>query len=56
MYYDMTFRQLMSQKPGRSWAKIYTQLWNLAMCKPVNKNVQSHEKGQGGSSSKSVNW
>ena len=24
-FYDYTFRQLMSQKPKRSWAKTYTQ-------------------------------
>ena len=37
-YYDFTFRQLMSEKPHRSWAKTYTQLWNLAMCDPINKS------------------
>ena len=30
-YYDYTFRQLMASKPWRSWAKTYTQGWNLAM-------------------------
>ena len=30
-FYDSTFRQLMSQKPWRSWAKTYVQGWNLAM-------------------------
>ena len=30
-YYDFTFRQLMAEKPWRSWAKTYTQGWNLAM-------------------------
>ena len=29
--YDYTFRQLMSCNPNRSWAKIYNQMWNLAM-------------------------
>ena len=35
-YYDYTFRQLMERKPVRSWAKIYTQIWNLAMRDPIN--------------------
>ena len=30
-YYDFTFRQLMAQKPWRSWAKTYTQGWNIAL-------------------------
>ena len=29
-FYDFTFRQLMASKPWRSWAKTYTQGWNLA--------------------------
>ena len=38
-YYDVTFRQLMANRPQRSWAKTYNQLWNLAMCDPLGKNV-----------------
>ena len=30
-YYDTVFRQMMSEKPGRSWAKTYVQLWQLAL-------------------------
>ena len=30
-YYDQTFRLMMSEKPWRSWAKTYTQGWNLAL-------------------------
>ena len=30
-FYDYTFRQLMHAKPKRYWAKIYNQVWNLAM-------------------------
>ena len=37
-YYDFTFRQLMAEKPSRSWAKTYNQLWNLAMCEPLTKS------------------
>ena len=40
-YYDTTFRQLMSKKPSRSWAKTYTQLWNLAMCDPLPKTYHN---------------
>ena len=36
-YYDVTFRQLMAEKPGRSWAKTYVQLWQLALREPLNK-------------------
>ena len=33
--YDMTFRHLMSANPSRSWARIYTQGWSLAMRDPI---------------------
>ena len=36
-YYDFTFRQMMSHNPNWSWAKLYNQLWNLAMCNPLQK-------------------
>ena len=36
--YDMTFRHLMSSNPQRSWAKIYTQGWSLAMRDPLPMN------------------
>ena len=36
--YDITFRHLMSQYPNRSWAKIYNQMWNLAMRDSIPKN------------------
>ena len=36
-YYDFTFRQLMGDHPNRNWGKTYLQLWNLAMCEPLNK-------------------
>ena len=41
-YYDYTFRQLMERKPHRSWAKIYTQMWNLAMTDHVHKFTQNN--------------
>ena len=35
--YDLTFCQLMAQRPMRSWAKTYNQGWNLAMRDPISK-------------------
>ena len=37
-YYDFTFRQMMAQNSHRSWAKTFNQLWNLAICTPLQKN------------------
>ena len=57
-YYDVTFRHLMHNKPKRSWAKTYNQLWNLAMCEPLIKNtpnnfgIQKFKKGDGNSFNK----
>ena len=52
-YYDVTFRQLMHSKPKRSWAKIYSQLWNLAMCEPIIRTGgASHSSNQHRSSDK----
>ena len=45
-YYDVTFRQLMEKNPQRSWAKIYTQMWNLALTDQLNKtNNYNHQFG-----------
>ena len=35
--YDYVFRQLMATKPHRSWAKLYTQMWNLTLNEPIKK-------------------
>ena len=40
--YDYIFRQLMASKPYRSWAKVYTQMWNLTLNEPIKK---FHESG-----------
>ena len=37
-YYDYTFRQLMAEKPSRSWGKTYIQMWQLALRDPINKS------------------
>ena len=42
-WYDYTFRQLMAAKPHRSWSKIYTQFWNLAMRTSAN-HQQNHNQ------------
>ena len=58
-FYDFTFRQLMAVKPWRSWAKTYTQGWNIAFSHGnVNgsgkaNNFNSSGNGGGGSFSKS---
>ena len=54
-FYDYTFRQLMARKPRRSWAKIYTQMWNLAMTDQLHKN-NNGTGGQNSGNSKSSDW
>ena len=48
-FYDVTFRQLMEKKPQRSWAKIYTQMWNLALTDKIKSNYSGagSSTGQG---------
>ena len=41
-YYDYTFRQMMGERPQRSWSKMYVQLWQLAMWDPLSKGNQSY--------------
>ena len=31
-HYDYVFRHLMEKRPQRSWAKTYTQMWNITLC------------------------
>ena len=53
--YDVTFKQLMANFPQCSWGKIYTQMWNLAMHDPIQKNNRagaSQNKGSGNSEGK----
>ena len=53
-FYDSTLRHLMENKPNRSWAKMYTQMWTLAMCDPLVKNYQNNYasfQGHGSNSS-----
>ena len=39
-YYDSVFRQMMAERPGRSWSKTYYQLWQLALKDHLPKNNQ----------------
>ena len=62
-WYDYTFRQLMAVKPYHSWAKMYTQFWNLAMRNPLNNgssysqsNHNSNQKLSGGRHKKYGDW
>ena len=54
-FYDVTFRQLMEKKPHRSWAKIYTQMWNLALTDRVSKTNYSGYQGSAGFNSRDNN-
>ena len=51
--YDFTFRQLMAERPWRSWAKMYHQVWNVAMCELLSKNFQNLA---GSSAKEKNNW
>ena len=63
-WYDYTFRQLMAVKPYCSWAKTYTQFWNLAMRNPLNtgsssysqSNNNNNQKLSGGKHKKYGDW
>ena len=58
-YYDITFRQLMSQKLWRSWSKTYSQAWNLAMVEPLNRSgsgKSTHESSSLGGPVKYHDW
>ena len=44
-YYDYMFRQLMASKPWRSWAKTYTQGWNITLKDPLVKYNNTQVQG-----------
>ena len=46
--YDYVFRQLMAVKPHRSWAKIYTQMWNINLNEPIKRFQEQNGKSGGG--------
>ena len=46
-HYDYVFRQLMAEYPNRSWAKTYTQMWNMCLLEQpstgyVNQNSHNN--------------
>ena len=41
--YDFTFRQLMHEKPWRSWSKTYMQGWNISLRDPTGRNSTGHQ-------------
>ena len=45
--YDYVFRQLMATKPHRSWAKVYTQMWNITLNEPIKKFNDNGSNGNG---------
>ena len=47
--YDYIFRQKMAQKPYKSWAKAYLQVWTMKMVNPINK-FQQHSFSSGSTS------
>ena len=49
--YDFMFRQLMHANPGRSWAKTYTQMWNLTLKDHIVRQSHFSYNGGGGGSS-----
>ena len=50
--YDYVFRQLMAEKPHRSWAKVYTQMWNITLNEPIKKfNENSSYNGNNSNNS-----
>ena len=63
-YYDVNFRELMASKPWRSWAKTYTQGWNMAFNNAghtnsgggTNYNVTSNSRNSTANESSSRDW
>ena len=47
--YDYVFRQLMAAKPYRSWAKVYTQMWNITLNEPIKKFNENGSSASGNS-------
>ena len=52
--YDFIFRHLMAEYPQRSWAKTYTQEWNLMLCDVPQRG--EHKNPQGGTKKENVCW
>ena len=52
--YDFVFRQLMSDNPHRSWAKTYTQMWNIALREPIQRGAASSSRNNFSNNSSST--
>ena len=50
-YYDMTFRQMMAERPARPWSKTYTQLWQLSLKDTIPKNNNNYASNAGNNQS-----
>ena len=42
--YDYIFRHLQESKPHRSWAKTYTQMWNVTLNEPKRSVYETHNR------------
>ena len=40
--YDFAFRHMMATNPLRSWAKIYTQMWNICLTEKITKSFNGN--------------
>ena len=47
--YDYVFRHLMERKPERSWAKTYTQMWNITLCGQSKVSTKGNSNFNGNS-------
>ena len=54
-YYDVVFRTMMQKNPNRSWGKIYTQMWNMALCDPLPRTT-AVSGFSGAKKSKGICW
>ena len=45
MEYDVIFRQMMALNLKRSWAKTYTQMWNICLTEPIRHGYDSNSWG-----------
>ena len=56
-YYDTVFRQMMAERPRRSWSKTYMQLWQLALRDriPNSTNVAHSQMSSSGAKQNSNN-
>ena len=44
--YDYIFHQMMETNPKRNWGKTYSQIWNLCMTDPIQRQSMNHNNQQ----------